>query len=542
VPQAALESLVADPCPPDIVGINHYLSSERFLDERLERYAGVGPTDNGKDQYADVEALRVADPTGVSGLENLLREAWERYRLPVAVTEVHNGSTREEQLRWLAEAWDAARRLRGEGVDIRAVTAWALLGSYDWDSLLTRRAGHYEPGLFDVRGGGRPRPTALARMVRDLARSGEADHPTLDAPGWWHREERFFWGPPTQCCPTSMPRRGRAPFLERRPSRPVLVAGGDGALARTVAEFCAARGLPHRLATRRELDVADAASVAAALDAHRPWAVVNAAGFARVDGAEAEPERCRRDNVEGARTLGAACAAAGLPLLSFSSHLVFDGAKAEPYLEDDAAAPLSVYGATKAEADRTLLAVYPDALVVAQARSSAPGRARRRGAAVRAVAGGRSFAAADDVTVSPTYLPDLVHAALDLFLDREAGVWHLASAGSVTWADFAREVVRAAGLDVMRVRAVRARRSAGRPAGRGRACSVPAAVRSCARSTTRSRATPTRAAAPAGGTKPGRGRPTLPAAPARAGRLPPPRAPACAPHPRRRSAPAACRR
>ena len=136
-------------------------------------------------------------------------------------------------------------------------------------------------------------------------------------------------------------------------------------------------------------------------------------------------------------------------------HLVFDGAKAEPYLEDDAAAPLSVYGATKAEADRTLLAVYPDALVVRS--GSFFGSWDERGVAaqaVRTVAGGRIFAAADDVTVSPTYLPDLVHAALDLFLDREAGLWHLASAGAVTWADFAREVVRAAGLDETRVRAV----------------------------------------------------------------------------------------
>jgi dTDP-4-dehydrorhamnose reductase len=77
--------------------------------------------------------------------------------------------------------------------------------------------------------------------------------------------------------------------------------------------------------------------------------------------------------------------------------------------------------------------------------------------AVRAVAAGERFAAAADVTVSPAYLADLVHAALDLLLDRETGPWHLASGGSVTWSDFAREVVRAAGLDARRVLAVRPR-------------------------------------------------------------------------------------
>lgn len=456
VSEAELEGFEAEPCPPDIVGINHYLSSERFLDDRLERYPGVRPTDNGKDHYVDVEALRAADPTGVSGLENLLREAWDRYGLPVAVTEVHNGSTREEQLRWLAEAWASARRLReDEGVDVRAVTAWALLGSYDWDSLLTRQSGHYEPGLFDVRGGGRPRPTALARMVREITRTGTAAHPTLDAPGWWHREERYLWGPPSPCCPTSLPRRARQPFGPVGPAAPLLIAGGGGALARTLAELCAARGLPYLLTSRREFDVADPASVMAGLAVYRPWAVVNAAGYARVDRAESEPERCRRETVEAARVLGGSCAAAGTPLLAFSTHLVFDGEKAGPYLEDDPAAPLGVYGRCKAEAERVLLTTFPDALIVRSGPLFGPRDDRSVAArAIRAVAAGERFAAADDVTVSPAYRPDLVHAALDLLLDRESGLWHLANAGAVSHAEFARAAVRAAGLDAGGVLAV----------------------------------------------------------------------------------------
>ena len=53
-----------------------------------------------------MQALRVV-AQGVAGLESLLEEAWARYRLPIAVTEVHNGSSRDEQMRWLKEAWDA---------------------------------------------------------------------------------------------------------------------------------------------------------------------------------------------------------------------------------------------------------------------------------------------------------------------------------------------------------------------------------------------------------------------------------------------------
>ena len=62
---------------------------------------------------------------GPTGFERLALEAWRRYGLPLAATEVHLGCTREEQVRWLVEVWNAAEQLRGEGADIRAVTWWA---------------------------------------------------------------------------------------------------------------------------------------------------------------------------------------------------------------------------------------------------------------------------------------------------------------------------------------------------------------------------------------------------------------------------------
>jgi dTDP-4-dehydrorhamnose reductase len=74
--------------------------------------------------------------------------------------------------------------------------------------------------------------------------------------------------------------------------------------------------------------------------------------------------------------------------------------------------------------------------------------------AARALARGRRFAAAADVTVSPSYLPDLADAALDLLVDGEKGVWHLANAGEATWAELAREAARALRLDPRLVLAV----------------------------------------------------------------------------------------
>ena len=123
-----------------MVGINHYVTSDRFLDDQIQNYPIAMHGGNGRHRYVDVESVRVlGDLPG--GMEAQIREAWQRYRLPVAVTEVHLGCTREEQLRWLTSAWRPAQRVRAEGADIRAVTAWAAFGTMDWDSLLCERNG-----------------------------------------------------------------------------------------------------------------------------------------------------------------------------------------------------------------------------------------------------------------------------------------------------------------------------------------------------------------------------------------------------------------
>ncbi|AFZ57423.1 family 1 glycosylhydrolase [Anabaena sp. PCC 7938] len=192
-------------CPPDIIGINHYLTSDRFLDEHTENYPAWTHGGNGRDKYADVEAVRVC-AEGVTDPYTLLKETWERYRLPLAVTEVHLSCTREEQLRWFYEVWNAAQKLQNESVDIRAVTAWALLGSYDWNSLVTRSVGYYESGVFDLRSP-QPRETAIAKLIRDLATGNQPNHPLLDTPGWWHRPERLVY--PTVSCEHSRGAEGR---------------------------------------------------------------------------------------------------------------------------------------------------------------------------------------------------------------------------------------------------------------------------------------------------------------------------------------------
>ncbi|GAB1542895.1 hypothetical protein NUACC21_55690 [Scytonema sp. NUACC21] len=448
ISEADVEVFLENRCPPDIMGINHYLTSDRFLDERKERYPACSHGGNGKDKYADVEAVRVC-ADGAAGPRTLLKEAWERYKLPLAVTEAHLSCTREEQLRWLYEVWCGAQELRDEGVDVRAVTAWALLGSYDWNSLVTRSAGYYESGVFDLRSP-RPRPTAIAKMVRDLATGCKPDHPLLEAPGWWHRQERLLY-PPVSCHGEQGEKAGNFSPCPRvtASSSPLAIVGARGTLGKAFARLCEVRGISYRLLSRQEIDITDSASVHAVLTELKPWAVVNAAGYVRVDDAEQEPDVCLRINAEGAANLATACAQHNVALLTFSSDLVFNGAVSNPYIESDSVAPLNIYGCSKALAEKLVLKVHPASLMIRTSAFFGPWDDYNFVTiALRHLSAKNTFVAADDTIVSPTYIPDLVHASLDLLIDGESGLWHLANKGAIAWADLAMLAAKKAGISV----------------------------------------------------------------------------------------------
>ena len=427
-----LQSLIDDPCPPDLIGLNYYVTSDRFLDERLDRYPSEMHGGNGQIAYADVPAVRTTGD-GAVGHEAHLLGTWQRYRLPVALTEVHLACTREEQVRWLVEAWKGAHAARERGADVRAVTAWALFGSYDWDSLVTRDAGHYEPGAFDVRSTP-PRPTALAQTIRELAAGREAIAAGTAGEGWWRRPERHIYNPVV---------------LRARPADagpPIAIVGATGTLGRAFQRVCEARGLRPRLLSRRDVDIAEPTAVDAMLRHLRPWAVINAAGYVRVDAAETDRDACWRSNVTGAVTLAAACRRRAVPLVTFSSDLVFDGAAARPYQESDPVNPLNVYGASKAEMERRVLDLLDDALIVRTSAFFGPWDPYNFLAALwQTLDEGRPFVAADDATVSPTYVPHLADAALDLLFDGARGLWHLTNVGTVSWYEFARLAAIAAG-------------------------------------------------------------------------------------------------
>ncbi|MEP6938023.1 MAG: family 1 glycosylhydrolase [Chthoniobacterales bacterium] len=441
-----LETLAQNPCAPDVIGVNYYVTSERFLDHNLSRYPADTFGGNGRDRYADVGAVG-ARHEGLAGPAEVLREACDRYDLPVAVTEAHLGCTREEQMRWFMEVWRAATALRDEGRDLLAVTAWSLLGAYDWDSLVTADVGHYEPGVFDLRGGA-PRPTALAEMLRQLARGETFNHPVLSMPGWWHRSARLLHQREARESGVNV-----VPFIPASAwdyecdNRPLLITGAGGRLARIFAEGTRSRGLATRLLSRDDLDITDTGAVASAFAAFKPWAVINCAGFSRIEEAETDEAECFRSNVEGLNVLAAASALIDIPLVTFSSDLVFDGAKRTPYTERDPKNPLNALARSKASADRQTFCVHPRTLIVRAGELFGGSENDFLNRTLTGISRGERIHTPNDVVLSPTYAPDLVNATLDLLIDGETGVWHLANNGAVSPYEFATAAARLAQLD-----------------------------------------------------------------------------------------------
>lgn len=424
VDETQLQFIADHPVRADVLGINYYVTSERWLDENLSRHPLESHGGNGRDSYADVAAVQGC-PNNVLGIEGLAREVWNQYGSPLAITECHLGCTRDEQLRWLMETWQACEKLQEEGVDLQAVTVWALLGAFDWNSLVTRQTGVYEPGPFDVRGM-LPRPTQLAKAVRSLAQTSAFEHPVLNKPGWWSRSEGSF---------SIVLGEGRS----RKEGAPLVILGGSGNLGRALKRVCHTRGLPCRNLTRYEADVCDPKSLRLALECHRPWAVVNASGYTIIDNAETDRERCFEINEAGAANAAQVCAIAGLPYVAVSSDLVFDGSKSGAYLEGDEALPLNVYGESKLCGERAILRSHPGALVIRTSPLFDPWSATHFAAQLL-------MREDDDLVlpqgrISPTYTIDLCHALLDLLVDDESGIWHLANIGAVTWTEFAERLL-----------------------------------------------------------------------------------------------------
>jgi dTDP-4-dehydrorhamnose reductase len=226
--------------------------------------------------------------------------------------------------------------------------------------------------------------------------------------------------------------------------RPILIAGKSGQLARCLVESGAQRGTPVVAIGRPELDVENAASIERAARAIEPSALVNAAAYTAVDRAESEPGRAFAVNSDGAEHLAVEAKRRGVPLIHISTDYVFDGQKSSPYIEEDIAAPLGVYGRSKLEGEAAVLKACPAALVLRTSWIYSSFGHNFVKSMLRRAEAHDHIPVVDDQTGSPTSANDLANAILDILgqtgaegFGSRAGVYHLAGQGETTWYGFA---------------------------------------------------------------------------------------------------------
>jgi dTDP-4-dehydrorhamnose reductase len=197
--------------------------------------------------------------------------------------------------------------------------------------------------------------------------------------------------------------------------------------------------------SRRELDITDPVALRRALEG-RCQAVINAAAYTNVDGAEAEPELAQRVNAEAVARMADLCAERGIALVHLSSDYVFDGEARRPYRPDDPAAPLGAYGRSKWEGEVAVRSLCPRHLIVRTAWVFAPhGRNFLRTIASRAREQ-EELRVVDDQRGSPTLAGDLADAVLEAARqavtgDARWGTYHFCNAGETSWYGFARAIV-----------------------------------------------------------------------------------------------------
>jgi dTDP-4-dehydrorhamnose reductase len=229
----------------------------------------------------------------------------------------------------------------------------------------------------------------------------------------------------------------------------LLVFGRQGQVARALAASGAAYAF--EFAGHDRLDLAQASpDIAGMIAAVRPAAVINASAYNAVDAAETDAITCNRLNRDAPAAMAAACRAADIPFVHFSTDYVFDGAKGAPYAETDPRGPLNVYGRAKADGEAAIEALIADGARAATIRTCwvfAPGGGGFLAAMLRAAAEGREATVVADQWGTPTPAVACADAALILIgalLDRDAaalGIFHAAGRDGLSRADLAEAIM-----------------------------------------------------------------------------------------------------
>ncbi len=165
--------------------------------------------------------------------------------------------------------------------------------------------------------------------------------------------------------------------------------------------------------------------------------LINCAAFTNVDLCEMQREQAFQINAEAPRVLAEICREKKAKLIHFSTDYVFDGEKREPYTEDDAAKPLSVYGESKREGEKLVLHTQDRHLVVRVSWVFGPDRPSFVDGVIKQARENEHVEAIADKISTPTYTRDIAQVLPQFFENDVSGLLHFANAGECSWQEYA---------------------------------------------------------------------------------------------------------
>ena len=236
-----------------------------------------------------------------------------------------------------------------------------------------------------------------------------------------------------------------------------LLLGPNGQLGRDILHAYEESGKRFDLfpLARDALDLTAPGAVERVLDSLDFDALVNCAAYTKVDEAEDNANAAFAVNAHAVQAMARACAAKRAQFVHISTDYVFGGdiARDRPLHEDDPVAPVNVYGASKAMGE-TLARLASDDVVIVRVASlfGVAGAGGKGGNFVETmIRVGREkgvLRVVDDQTMSPTATADVAAVVLRMLAEGCApGIYHVVNDGAATWFDFAREIVRRAGIE-----------------------------------------------------------------------------------------------
>lgn len=240
----------------------------------------------------------------------------------------------------------------------------------------------------------------------------------------------------------------------------ILLTGAQGQVGWELQRALAPLG-NVRATDRRTLDLTNESALRELVKAYAPHLVVNAAAYTAVDAAESDAEGARWLNAEVPRILCEELSRVDGRLVHFSTDYVFDGNATRPYREDDAVAPLGVYGRSKLDGEEAVRASGIEHLILRLAWVYS-GRGKNFVRTVRRLARERDelTIVADQVGV-PTWARQVAVATAAVLAQKpkgdQWGTYHMAGTGACSWQGFAEEILRLdPDPDTVRARTVRA--------------------------------------------------------------------------------------